>query len=91
MITGVILWSLAHLLVNGDLGSMALFGSFLVWGIVARISMGRRARVIFSTAPLNPPLGIRNDVVVVIIGVLLYAATLVWLHQILIGVPIIAV
>jgi uncharacterized membrane protein len=91
LIIAVILWSLAHLLVNGDLGSMALFGSFLVWGIVARISMGRRTRTIFVASHLSQPLGMHNDVVVVIVGVLLYAATLVWLHRLLIGVPIMAV
>ena len=38
MLTGFGLWALAHLLVNGDLASIIMFGSFLVWAIVtARI------------------------------------------------------
>ncbi len=90
MITAVILWALSHLLVNGDLGSAVLFGSFLVWGVIARLSMGRRTRVIFAAPPQGPPIGIRNDIIIVIVGVLLYAATLIWLHPLLIGVPVIA-
>jgi len=90
MITAVILWALSHLLVNGDLGSVVLFGSFLIWGLTARISMGRRTRVIFSAPPQGPPMGVRNDVVVLILGLILFAAMLTRLHQSLIGVPIIA-
>ncbi len=91
MTIAVILWALSHLLVNGDLGSIALFGSFLVWGIVARITMGRRTRFIFAAPPLGPPLGIRNDIIVVAIGVLLYAGALIWLHPLFIGVPVVAI
>lgn len=91
MITAVMLWALSHLLVNGDLGSAILFGSFLLWGVIARVSMGRRTRVIFAAPPQGPPLGMRNDVIIVIVGILLYAATLIWLHPILIGVPVIAI
>ena len=91
MITAVILWALAHLLVNGDLGSVVLFGSFLTWGLIARISMGRRTRVIFAAPPQGPPLGMRNDAIVVTVGILLYAATLIWLHPLFIGVPVIAI
>ena len=91
MIIAVILWALSHLLVNGDLGSIALFGSFLVWGIVAHLSMGRRTRFIFAALPLGPPLGIRNDIIVVAMGVLLYVAALIWLHPLFIGVPVVAV
>jgi uncharacterized membrane protein len=91
MITAVILWALSHLLVNGDVGSAVLFGSFLVWGAIARVSMGRRTRVIFAAPPQGPPLGMRNDVIIVIAGILLYGATLVWLHPLLVGVPVIAI
>ena len=91
MITAVILWAVSHLLVNGDLGSAVLFGSFLIWGVIARVSMGRRTRVIFAAPPQGPPIGMRNDVIIVIVGILLYAATLIWLHPLLIGVPVIAI
>ena len=35
-------WALSHLLVNGDLGSLLLFGSLLVWAIYDRIAVKRR-------------------------------------------------
>lgn len=91
MITAVMLWAVSHLLANGDLGSVLLFGSFLVWGVIARVSMGRRTRVIFAAPPQTPPLGMRNDIVIVLVGVALYAAALIWLHPVLIGVPVIAI
>ena len=42
MLAGVKTWALAHLLSNGDLGSILLFGSFLAWGVYARIAAKRR-------------------------------------------------
>jgi uncharacterized membrane protein len=90
MILAVILWAMSHLLANGDLGSVLMFGGFLAWGVIARISMGGRARVIFAAAPQSPPLGMRNDIVIIIAGVALYAVTLIWLHPNFIGVPVIA-
>ena len=39
MILAVKIWALAHLLANGDLASVVLFGSFLAWGVVDRISI----------------------------------------------------
>ena len=42
MLTGVKLWAAAHLLANGDLGSIILFGSFLGWAVFDRISLKRR-------------------------------------------------
>ena len=43
MLTGVKLWAAAHLLANGDLGSIILFGSFLGWAVFDRISLKHRA------------------------------------------------
>jgi uncharacterized membrane protein len=89
MITAVILWSLGHLLVRGDLGSILMFGGFLAWGILARISMARRApgnaqdRDGFTPEPRWS-----TDVLVVAIGVLAYLAFMIWGHPWLIGVNI---
>lgn len=85
MITAVKTWAFAHLLVRGDLGSMLLFGGFLAWGVLARLSMKRRG------APTPPaPSGWANDVAVVAIGLALYAAVLLWFHPRVIGVPLIS-
>ena len=43
MLLAVKIWATAHLLANGDLGSILLFGSFLAWAVAARISAKRRA------------------------------------------------
>jgi uncharacterized membrane protein len=90
MISGVILWSLGHLLVRGDLGSMLMFGGFFVWGVLARIAMGRRApqdRQGPAAVMGEPRWSV--DIGVVVIGVAVYLAMLFWLHPLLIGVPLI--
>jgi uncharacterized membrane protein len=90
MITGVVLWSLGHLLANGDLGSILLFGGFLLWGVLARASMAMRAASdIQGPAPVRVPLW-RADVITVVAGIVLWLVFLLWLHRLLIGVPLVA-
>jgi uncharacterized membrane protein len=89
MISAVILWSLGHLLVRGDLGSMLMFGGFFLWGLLARVAMGRRA-----AADRQGPAAVMGeprwgaDIGVVVIGVAAYLVMLFWLHPLLIGVPL---
>jgi uncharacterized membrane protein len=78
------IWAFAHLLANGDLGSILLFGSFLAWAVYARISAKRRTDVELPKAPT----GWSNDIVVVAIGILLYLALGYAFHPIVIGVPV---
>jgi uncharacterized membrane protein len=87
MLAGVKIWALAHLLANGDLGSILLFGSFLVWAVAARISVKRRDEVTAHGGLAAAPAGSRNDGLALAIGTLAYAVFLVWLHPWLIGVP----
>lgn len=86
MLVAVKTWAVAHLLANGDLGSIVLFGSFLAWAVVDRISVKRRAEP--SGLPI-PNGGLRNDAIAVIVGLVLYGAIVRWLHTLLIGVPVI--
>ena len=80
MLVGVKAWALSHLLVNGDLGSMLLFGGLLAWAVYDRIAVKRRGD------PGAPPMGwSRNDALVVVIGTVAYIA-MFWLHDSLIGV-----
>jgi uncharacterized membrane protein len=84
MLVGVKLWAFAHLLANGDLGSIVLFGSILAWAVVDRISLKRR------TDPGAPPIpigGWKNDVVAVIAGTIVYLALGFVFHPLVIGVP----
>ncbi|WP_230533035.1 NnrU family protein [Microvirga roseola] len=87
MLAGVKIWAFAHLLANGDLGSIILFGSILAWAVVARISAKRRDVAAQHGAPATPPAGFRNDVLATVIGTAAYIAFVIWLHPVLIGVP----
>jgi uncharacterized membrane protein len=85
MLVGVKLWALAHLLANGDLGAIVLFGSFLGWAVYDRISLKRRTD---AGAPGIPVGGWTNDVVAVVVGTLVYLALGFTFHPIVIGVPV---
>jgi uncharacterized membrane protein len=75
-------WALAHLLANGTLADVALFGSFLVWAVADRISYRQRQPRPLPTAPAAA----LNDAVAVVGGLALYALFAFWLHQRLFGV-----
>lgn len=84
MLLATMLWAAAHLLVNGTLADVALFGAFLVWAVTDRISMNYRPAV---TAPQAPATRV-NDILAVVLGLVLYAAFAIWLHAWLFGVPV---
>jgi uncharacterized membrane protein len=84
MLTAIKTWALAHLLANGMLADVLLFGGFLIWAVVDRISVKRRAVV---RAVPGPPPGKYNDLIAVVAGLALYVAFVFWLHLWLIGVP----
>ena len=84
MLTAIKIWALAHLLANGDLASLLLFGSFLAFAVYDRISVKRRGTGPLGQAAVST--GVFNDVIVVILGVALYAVLLLGGHQWLIGV-----
>ena len=82
MLAAVKLWAFAHLLANGTLADVILFGSFLVWAIADRISMKRREP---RPVPGAPPSNL-NDLIAVVVGLMLYGVFVVWLHRWLMGV-----
>jgi uncharacterized membrane protein len=84
MLAGIKTWALAHLLSNGDLGSILLFGLFLTWGVYARIAAKRRTD--FVVAPV--PAGWTNDIIVVVLGIVIYLALGYAFHPMVIGVPV---
>lgn len=84
MLAAVKTWALAHLLSNGDLGSILLFATFLAWAVIARISAKRRTDVVIAPAPP----GWTNDIIVVLIGIVIYLAVGYVFHPVVIGVPV---
>jgi uncharacterized membrane protein len=94
MMVGIKVWALAHLLANGDLGSMLLFGSLLAWAVVARIGIKRRSVAAAHGGPLvepaapGTPAGFRNDALALGIGTAAFLAFAIWLHPRLIGVAV---
>jgi uncharacterized membrane protein len=81
-LVAVKIWAVAHLLVNGTLADVLLFGSFLVWAVVDRTSLKRRPARALPGAPESGA----NDVIVVVVGLGLYVVFALWLHGPLIGV-----
>jgi uncharacterized membrane protein len=83
MLAAVKLWAVAHLLANGTLADVLLFGSFLAWAVADRISLKRRAVV--QPVPGLPPAP-ANDIIALVVGATLYVLFLLVLHKILFGV-----
>ena len=86
MLAGIKLWAAVHLLANGDLGSIILFGSFLGWAVFDRISLKRRAD---TGAPPIPVGGPGNDLIAVAVGLIAYLALAFAFHPVVIGVPVV--
>jgi uncharacterized membrane protein len=86
MLAGIKLWAAAHLLANGDLGSIILFGSFLAWAVFDRISLKRRKDAGGPPVPMGGP---TNDLIAVAVGTIAYLALAFAFHPAVIGVPVI--
>src|ERR1700710_1557174 len=86
MLAGIKLWAAAHLIANGDLGSIVLFGSFLGWAVFDRISLKHRAD---AGAPPIPVGGPGNDLIAVAVGIVAYLALAFAFHPVVIGVPVV--
>lgn len=87
MLGAVKFWAFGHLLVNGDMGSIILFGSFLAWAIYDRVSLKARSG---GRGPLGDKAGtLVGDAAVVAVGAALFLGMVYWGHTALIGVPVI--
>ncbi|HNP35232.1 MAG TPA: NnrU family protein [Woeseiaceae bacterium] len=78
----VMLWSVAHLLANGTLADVVLFGAVLVWAVADRLSMNRR---VGRPVPGAPPSRF-NDGLLIVIGIAAYVLMVTWLHKAWFGV-----
>ncbi|MBK8336713.1 MAG: NnrU family protein [Sterolibacteriaceae bacterium] len=83
MVAGVKLWAFAHLLANGRLGDVVLFGAFLAWAVLSFVAARKRDRI---AGTRYPALGAGRDVKVLIVALLGWAAFTFWAHKWLIGV-----
>lgn len=83
MIVAVGMWALGHLLANGDLAALLLFGAFLVYAAVYLIAAASRGDP--APAVVSP----RSDLGAIAGGAVAYFAVL-WLHPLLFGVSPIA-
>jgi len=84
MVLGTKLWAFAHLLANGRVADILLFGAFLVWAILSfRAARGRdrRENIVY------PEGTVAGDVQVVVLGIALWLLFAFYLHVRLIGVP----
>lgn len=84
MLLSIMLWSIAHLLVNGDMASFLLFGSFLGWAIINRVAVARRSDPLPAAGP------IRNDIIAIVTGLGLWVLFIWVAHEWLFGVAPIA-
>jgi uncharacterized membrane protein len=83
MVAGVKLWAFAHLLANGRVADVILFGAFLVWAIVDFIVARRRDRAAGTRYPAGTVAG---TALTVVIGVAAWVVFAFWAHQWLFGV-----
>ena len=83
MLTGVILWGVAHLLANGDNRSVTLFGILTIWAAVSIVLINRREGE--YTPPEAVP--VQKDIVLVLVGAVL-TSVVAYFHEYLSGMPI---
>lgn len=89
MLLAVKIWAVAHLLANGDTASLLLFGTFLIWAVLDLVSVRRRERAgAVEPAKAGP---VRNDIIAIVVGLVLYVALVGGLHAWLFGAVPIAV
>ena len=83
MVLGVKTWAFAHLLANGTLADVVLFGAFLVWAIADFATSRRRDRVQGVT---YPPGTTGGTVTAAVVGLVAWVVFVLWAHRWLIGV-----
>ncbi len=84
MLTGVIVWGVTHMLVNGDVVSLILFGSFVAYSVVAIKLANKRQQDISSEQEAQQQISVVKDAIV--IGIAMFGfLLLLWLHKPLFG------
>ena len=83
MVAGVKVWALAHLIANGTLADLLLFGTFLAWAVLGFIAARRRDRAAGTSYPAGPA---SRTAIAVVVGLVAWAVFAFALHRPLIGV-----
>ncbi len=83
MVAGVKIWAFSHLVANGTLADVVLFGAFLAWAVADFASARRRDRAAGRTYPAGP---LSRDATAIVVGLAGWAAFAFYLHAWLIGV-----
>jgi uncharacterized membrane protein len=83
MVLGVKVWALAHLLANGMLHDVLLFGAFLVWAVLCFRAARQRDRAAGTVYPAGSA---GATIATVVAGIIGWAAFAFWLHGLLIGI-----
>jgi uncharacterized membrane protein len=82
-LTGLILWSVAHVLLNGDIRSLVLFLTLAIWAVLEIILINRREGIWIK----REPSGFIGEVVTIIISVFVITI-LYFAHPYIAGVPV---
>ncbi|WDI31283.1 NnrU family protein [Hyphococcus flavus] len=82
MLAGVKVWAFAHLLVNGEVRSVMLFGAFLAFAVIDRIAVKRREAPVRAAGP------VMNDVIAIAVGGVAYVAVALYLHRYIAGIAL---
>lgn len=83
MVLSVKVWALAHLLANGNLADVVLFGAFLVWAVFSFRAARKRDRAAGTVYPAGTA---ANTAITVVVGLAAWAAFAFWAHGLLFGV-----
>jgi uncharacterized membrane protein len=84
MLAGVKLWAVSHLLANGSVADVVLFGGMLAWAVFARIVIARRERAAGTPRPARGP--VVNDLIPIVAGSAVWALFVFWAHEALFAV-----
>ncbi|MGV8805230.1 MAG: NnrU family protein [Polaromonas sp.] len=85
MVLGVQLWALAHLLVNGNLAHVVLFGSFLLWAVLSFRAARQRDRA-HAHAVTYPAGSALATLVTVVAGSVVWVMVAFWAHGLLMDI-----
>jgi len=84
LLLATLLWAVAHLLTNGSVADLLLFGTFLLWAVAVLLSLERRP----ARRKITLAASMANDAIAVVGGLALYAVFILWLHARWFGVRV---